>query len=309
MRIFSLDNGLKLTEITEYQFTTERHIQTLVESNLQTIFTLMIVRSEFELHGFRIDTLAFDKESKAFVIIEYKKDRNFSVVDQGIAYLNLMLNNKADFILEYNEKAVNISATPLKRQDVDWSQSRVIFVAPEFTKYQQHAIGFKDLAIQLYEIHKYANGLIVLNEVKPPERKESISTVTRGVSPEVKRISEEIKVYNEEDLLNIADDHIKDLYYELKSTILKIGSDIEVRPTKMYIAFRRKAGFVGVVVLRSKLKTYLNAKVSELDDPMKKARDVKKIGHYSHGDTEVTINNSGEIPYVLELIKQAYQRN
>ncbi|MFZ0328463.1 MAG: hypothetical protein WBP64_05315 [Nitrososphaeraceae archaeon] len=56
----------------------------------------MIVRSEFELHGFRIDTLAFDKESKAFVIIEYKKDRNLSVVDQGIAYLNLMLNNKAD---------------------------------------------------------------------------------------------------------------------------------------------------------------------------------------------------------------------
>ena len=71
-------------------------MQTLVESNLQTIFTLMIVRSEFDLHGFRIDTLAFDKESKAFVIIEYKKDRNLSVVDQGIAYLNLMLNNKAD---------------------------------------------------------------------------------------------------------------------------------------------------------------------------------------------------------------------
>ena len=220
-----------------------------------------------------------------------------------------MLNNKADFILEYNEKAVNISATPLKRQDVDWSQSRVIFVAPEFTKYQQHAIGFKDLAIQLYEIHKYANGLIVLNEVKPPERKGSISTVARGSSQELKRISEEIRVYNEEDLLKIADDNIRDLYYELNSSILKIGSDIEVRPTKMYIAFRRKTGYVGIVVLRSKLKIYLNAKVSELDDPMKKARDVKEIGHYSHGDTEVTINNSSEIPYVLELIKQAYQRN
>jgi hypothetical protein len=43
----------------------------------------------------RIDTLAFDNESKAFVIIEYKKDRNFSVVDQGMAYLNLMLNKKS----------------------------------------------------------------------------------------------------------------------------------------------------------------------------------------------------------------------
>ena len=110
-------------------------------------------------------------------------------------------------------------------------------------------------------------------------------------------------------MLKIADDNIRDLYYELNSSILKIGSDMRVRTTKMYIAFRRKTGYVGIVVLRSKLKIYLNAKVSELDDPMKKARDVKEIGHYSHGDTEVTINNSSEIPYYPRLIKQAYQRN
>jgi hypothetical protein len=41
----------------------------------------------------RIDTLAFDDESKGFVIIEYKKDRNFSVVDQGMAYLKFLLKN------------------------------------------------------------------------------------------------------------------------------------------------------------------------------------------------------------------------
>jgi RecB family endonuclease NucS len=83
---------------------------------LQELFDLILVRSEFELHGLRIDTLAFDKESRAFVIIEYKKDRNFSVVDQGVAYLNLMLNNKADFIIEYNEA---FSGQPLKRGEVD----------------------------------------------------------------------------------------------------------------------------------------------------------------------------------------------
>ena len=73
-----------------------------------------------------------------------------------------MLNNKADFILEYNEKAVNISATPLKRQDVDWSQSRVIFVTPEFTKYQQHAIGFRvfsNTVVQNSQICKWINSI------------------------------------------------------------------------------------------------------------------------------------------------------
>jgi RecB family endonuclease NucS len=89
----------KICEITEEQFPLEREIQRITEANLQELFDLVLVRSEFELHGLRIDTLSFDKDSSGFVIIEYKKDRNFSVVDQGIAYLNLMLNNKADFMI------------------------------------------------------------------------------------------------------------------------------------------------------------------------------------------------------------------
>jgi RecB family endonuclease NucS len=95
VRIFST-KGAKLVEIVEEQFPLEREVQRLTEANLQELFNLVPVKSEFELHGLRIDTLGFDKESGAFVIIEYKKDRNFSVVDQGIAYLNLMLNNKDD---------------------------------------------------------------------------------------------------------------------------------------------------------------------------------------------------------------------
>ena len=157
MRIFSI-KGTKLAEITEQQFPLEKDIQRLTEANLQELFELDYVKSEFELHGLRIDTLAFDKESKGFVIIEYKRDKNFSLVDQGMAYLSLMLNNRADFILEFNGSS---SPRSLKREQVDWSQSRIIFIAPEFTKYQQHAIGFKDVGIQLWEVHKYNSGLLV----------------------------------------------------------------------------------------------------------------------------------------------------
>ena len=59
-----------------------------------------------------------------------------------MAYLNLMFNNKSDFILEYNKSLSSNHRT---------ETSRKIFIAPEFTKYQQHAIGFKDLGIQLWE--------------------------------------------------------------------------------------------------------------------------------------------------------------
>jgi len=107
----------------------------------------------------------------------------------------------------------------------------------------------------------------------------------------------------------IAEDKVKELYQELKAAIINLGTDVEVRPTKMYVAFRRNKGFAGIIVLRSKLKAYLRIDMSQLQDPLKKARDVKKIGHYSHGDTEIVISERNEIPYALSLIKQAYERS
>ena len=269
MRIFSV-NGTKLSEVREQQFPLESEIQRITEANLQDLFELDFVKSEFELHGLRIDTLAFDNESKAFVIIEYKKDRNFSVVDQGMAYLNLMLNNKADFILEYNESSN--SSRNLKREEVDWSQSRIIFISPEFTKYQQHAIGFKDLGIQLWEVHKYSNGLLVFNEVKSPSTKEPITAIAKN-SAVARKITAEIKVYTEEDHLSSVDSNIKEIYSELKSAILNLGKDIEIRPTKSYIAFRRKHNVASFVFLRSSLKSYINIGLRQINDPLTMAKD------------------------------------
>lgn len=113
MAIYKL--GQRLDFIKELPFKFEKEIQTLVEKNLKSLLHLDFIRSEFALNGFRIDTLAFDIETKSFIIIEYKRDKNFSVIDQGYAYLSLMLNNKADFILEFNES----QQTTLKRTDVD----------------------------------------------------------------------------------------------------------------------------------------------------------------------------------------------
>ncbi|MGC1929874.1 MAG: hypothetical protein WA667_12930 [Candidatus Nitrosopolaris sp.] len=81
----------------------------------------------------------------------------------------------------------------LKREDVDWSQYRIIFIAPEFTKYQQHAIGFKDVGIQLWELHRYNNGLLVFDEVKSPFTKEPITTIAKN-NAVAKKVAEKIKV-------------------------------------------------------------------------------------------------------------------
>ena len=120
MPIFAIDKG-SLKEISQKPIELEKDIQSLVERNLQTIFGFEFVTSEFELDGLRVDTLGFDEESKSFVIIEYKRDKNISVIDQGYAYLALLLNNKADFILVYDETR---EGKRLRKNEVDWSQSK-----------------------------------------------------------------------------------------------------------------------------------------------------------------------------------------
>ena len=129
MAIFKIKNS-RLKKIKEKNFLLEKDIQKLTELNLKEIFKLEYVSSQFSLKNLRIDTLCFDAENKTFVIVEYKKDRSFSVIDQGFAYLSLLLNNKADFLVEYNEK--NKSKT-LSRESINWSQSKIIFVSPFFT--------------------------------------------------------------------------------------------------------------------------------------------------------------------------------
>jgi len=164
----------------------------LFEANVETILNLKLIKSEFTIKSNRIDTLAFDEESKAFVIIEYKRSQNYSVVDQGISYLNLMLEYKADFIIEYNETQKG----NLKRSDVDWSQTKVIFVSPSFTDFQKTASNFKDLAIELWEIKQFENDVVVINPIKKSKSAPSIKQINQSENSEINKVVKETKVYN-----------------------------------------------------------------------------------------------------------------
>lgn len=255
------------------------------------------------------DSLAFDPENKSFVIIEYKINQSFSVVDQGIAYLNLMLNNKAEIILEYNE----CKGQSLKRTDVDWSQSKVIFVSPEFTKYQKQAINFKDLSIELWEISKFANGTLLFNELKSPEMGESFTKISPK-SKIVQRVSKEIKKYTEEAHLSGLPSATVESYQALKERILSLGDNIEIRPRKFYVGFVAGTNFVDVRPRKSGLKIWINLPKGELIDPEKRAQDVSSVGHWGNGDYPIILKNKvfgiwEQLGYLLPLIKQSYNKH
>jgi len=303
MPLFQIEKDKKLKLINEKPFKLEKEIQKLCEENLEKIFGLKFVKSEFYIHDFRIDTLAFDPQAKSFVIIEYKKDKRFSVIDQGYAYLALMLNNKADFILEYNENCKE----NLKRNEVDWTQSRVIFISPSFTTYQRESINFKDLPIELWEVKRFENNTISFVNLQPSGATESIKTISQ--SETLKRVSKEIKVYTEEDHLSSVSDEIKELYQKFKEAILNIGDNITVKPTKKYIAFISRRNISDIRIQKNSLKIWINLKRGELDDPKRLARDVSNIGHWGNGDYEIRVLDDENLEYISSLIKQSYRKN
>ncbi|PIV51578.1 MAG: hypothetical protein COS19_00735 [Flavobacteriaceae bacterium CG02_land_8_20_14_3_00_34_13] len=301
MALFKIEKSLEY--IKEKPFRLEKEIQELAENNLKTILGLDFVKSEFSLNNFRIDTLAFDKEANAFVIIEYKRDKNFSVIDQGYAYLSLMLNNKADFILEFNE---NLDKT-LKRNDVDWSQSRVLFVSPAFTNYQREAINFKDLPIELWEVKRFENNTVSFEQIQKSGAQESIKTISK-TDQTIDNVAKEIKVYSEQEHLENVSEEIKELYEKMKNAILNFDN-IEVKPKKKYIAFVSGRNVVDIHPQRKALKIWINMTIGELDDPKGITRDVSSTGHWGNGDYELQINSDEDLEYILSLIKQSIKKN
>lgn len=302
MALFRINNN-RLEQIKEQPFKLEKQIQALTEENLDLVFGLEFVKSEFSLNNFRIDTLAFDRDAKTFVIIEYKRNKNFSVIDQEYAYLALMLNNKADFILEYNEN----STETLKRNSVDWSQSKVIFISPSFTTYQKEAINFKDLPIELWEFKRYSNHTVNYNQIKTSGAQESIKTISTR-DEVIEKVSEEIKVYTESDLLEKAKDEIKELYEKLKSVVLDFDG-IELKPRKHYIAFVSASNIMDLQIQKSALKIWLNMNFGELDDPKGITRDVSLVGHLGNGDYEISMRTDEDLEYILSLVKQSWYKN
>ncbi|MBU4210571.1 hypothetical protein KJ637_04005 [Patescibacteria group bacterium] len=303
MAIFQVQKGNTLTTIEEKKIDLEKDIQKLTEDNLLTIFGLDFIKSEFSLQNFGNDTLAFDQETQSFVIIEYKRDRSFSVVDQGYAYLSLMLNNKDSFILEY----IRNTSKSLDKVKIDWSQSKVIFIANSFTSYQQNAINFKDLPIELWEAKKYNNNIILFNQLKSSNSSESIKTISKNEV--MSSVSKQVKKYTVEDLFKTNWKHSLDLY-QLFIERIRALIEIDISATKHYIKIfvNDRIRLVEIVPQKRGLKLSLPAKINTLKDPEKLLRDVSKMGRWTNGYTEYVLLEETDIDYAFFLTKQVYER-
>lgn len=295
-------NKNNLSDLREIPFKLERDIQRLFEENLSQITGLEFIKSEFSIQNQRIDTLAFDSESQSFVIIEYKRNHNYSVFDQGVSYLNTLLKFKADFVLTYNETLHKF----LKKDKVDWSQSKVVFVAPAFNQVQKQAVDFKDLNIELWEIKQFENDIVVVSGVKKSASAPSVKlSAQQDETSEISEIAKELKTYTEEDHLQGKPDEIRELYEDFKQAILNLSPEIQIDVKKYYIAFKRNQRTISdIEIQKSGLKIYINKKKGELNDPKKLMEDVSEKGHWGNGDYRVSVKNTENLEYIMSLVKQ-----
>ena len=212
-----------------------------------------------------------------------------------------MLNNKAEFILEYNEKIKK----NLKRDDIDWSQSRVIFLAQSFTTYQRSAINFRGLPIELWQVKLFDNSTILYDKLIASDTKEPIQAITKNKV--IENVSKEVKVITLDDHLDNTSEKLKNIFSQLREKILSVGDGIEEKPQKKYIAYKTNRNFTEIAFQKDRLKIHIDLSKEQIKDTKNITRDIGNIGHFGTGVTEVILDKPEDIDYILGLIEESYR--
>lgn len=302
-----------VTELTGQSMAVEKSLQKLIEANLDVLLGVRFLASEHTTgknHGGRIDTLGID-ENGFPVIIEYKRALNENVINQGLFYLNWLMDHKAEFELMTLKKFGQNTAN-----QIDWSSPRLLCIAGDFTKYDEHAVQQINHNIELLRYRKYGEDLLLLdlvNAVSVPQNTSARSTPSiETVSPQA--TTSPISGGTNRTVstnLESSSDTLKDLYYELDAFITALGDDVQKKTLKLYFAYKRIKNFVCVEVHPSVHRLLVFVKVDpdsiELEHGF--TRDVRAIGHFGTGDLEIRISNRSHLEKAKPLIVKSYEES
>lgn len=294
IKLFNINKTVK-----EYQsgtVTLEKELQTVIENNMSTFFGVTFLASEYcTTDGGRMDSIGID-ENHCPVIFEYKRSMKENVINQGLFYLNWLLDHKDSF------KVLVIEKLGLKAaDDIDWTMPRVVCIAGDFTKYDESAIKQMNRNISLIRYKKFGDDLLMFEQIN-----ENIA-VAISEDTSVSKPKSTDKTFEEQ--INGADKEIKVLYQNLSNYILSLGDDISETHLKLYAAFKKIRNIVTVVALKKKLVINLPIDVSTVTFEEGFSRDVTNIGHWGCGAVEVHIKDKVDFEKAKALIDRAYNEN
>lgn len=292
IKLFSLDKGVK--ECSSSEVILEKELQTLIEQNMETFFGVRFLKSEYVVTNGRMDSIGID-ENNSPVIFEYKRSQNENVINQGLFYLDWLLDHKANFKLLVIEKLGMEAAN-----NIDWSVPCVICVARDFTKYDIHAVNQMQRNIKLVSYRKYDNDLLLLEHLNTPTVKPIVeSNVNDG---DVKNNTQRSHM----EKLATVSDNMKSLYHSICDFIESLGDDIVSNQLKLYLAYKKVQNMVCIEIYNKQIILFLklNPETVQLENGF--ARDMRSIGHYGTGDLQITIKNVADFEKAKPLLERAY---
>jgi predicted transport protein len=295
--ILQESNG-KLSVVARTEFATERELQRLIETNLDEVFGCRFIATEFStgnVHSGRIDTLAISEDGNP-VIIEYKKVENSNLVTQGLFYLDWIKDHKGDFQLAAEKT--------LGQVEVDWSHIRVICIAPGFDRYSLHAVRHMGAELELWQYHRYANGVLEIEEIYRGSESRAIRESKPSRAKKAASANAAVSDYTYDFHAAKAEPQTQELLRALTDFISSLDDAIAEVPQKFYIAYKLAKNLACVEVHRKKVVAFLNLTYSSSMPAI--ARDVSNIGHYGTGKLEVTVSSPADVDAAFELIRASY---
>jgi predicted transport protein len=291
-----------VTELPGGAMALEKSLQTLFEGNLEALLGVRFLASEFVTNeGGRMDTLGID-ENNAPVVIEYKRSSNENVINQGLFYLDWLMSHRKDFewlVMEHLGKEV--------ADKVDWSGSRLICVAGDFGKYDEHAVKQMNRTISLVRYRRYAEDLLLLEQLTATSAKAPAPVIAMSTGAAASPQGKKYKTIAQQ--IAEAPPAVLDLYHAVIAYLEALGDDVQIKTTDQYVAFRRMKNIACVEVRNQlgKLLVYLRINPDTIVLEAGFSRDVRGIGHFGTGDLELTIHSAADIDKAKPLFEAAYQ--
>ncbi len=295
IKLFNI-NG-KVKEYPSGTVTLEKELQTVIENNMTAFFGVTFLASEYRTtDGGRMDSIGID-ENHCPVIFEYKRSMKENVINQGLFYLNWLLDHKDSF------KVLVIEKLGLKAaNNIDWTMPRVVCIAGDFTKYDESAIKQMNRNISLIRYKKFGDDLLMFEQIN-----ENVAAAIPEDNNTINKPKPTDKTFEEQ--LVGADNEVKVLYQDLANYILSLGDDISETHLKLYAAFKKIRNIVTVVALKKKLIVNLPIDVTTVSFEEGFSRDVTNIGHWGCGAVELHLKNKADFEKAKALIDRAYNEN
>ena len=284
--------GAQVEELKSRSATIEKELQNIIEKNMYDFFAVRFLDSEYRIDNGRMDSIGID-ENNCPVIFEYKCHSNENVINQGLFYLNWLLEHKANFKLLVLEKLGQQIAN-----EIDWSMPRVICIASDFNKYDEEAIKQINRNVSLIRYKKYDNDLLLFELLNT----NTVAPIEQDLTQKKQLEKTSLQQYEN------APKKFKDMYDELKDFILSLGDDVSENTLKLYSAFKKIKNFATLEIYQTKI--LLNVKLNPDNFSLTESlRDVREIGHWGCGDLQLILKSEKEVNLAKDLLQKAYDEN